>query len=336
MDNASTSAPQDMFRMITGYWVTQLVRAAAYYSLADHLERQPMTAREFSGAESLDESAAKRLLTACAGLGIVKLEGNRYLTTELLQTLRKDSPGSLRNFALALAAPGHWLPWGRFTDALKTGERQTATTLNAEIWDYYKAVPDEGAAFTGAMTDLTSTTSDMVAAALDTTRATQAVDVGGAAGAFLYSLMRANTALKGVVYDLPDVVPRASSAAEEAGLAKRAKALGGSFFESVPEGDLYLLKYILHDWGDEECLTILRNCRRAAKPGARLAVVEQVLEPGTGSPYTPLMDLNMLVMVTGRERTLAEYQKLFSESGFGQISMTRTESPMMILTADAV
>ncbi|WP_424628655.1 methyltransferase [Bradyrhizobium sp. SYSU BS000235] len=336
MDNASTSAPQDMFRMITGYWVTQLVRAAACYSLADHLERQPMTAREFAGAENLDESAAKRFLTACDGLGIVKLEANRYLTTELLRTLRKGVPGSLRNFAISQAAPGHWLPWGRFTDALKTGERQTVTTLKAEIWDYYKAVPDEGAAFTGSMTDMTSAISDMVAGVLDTTRATQAVDVGGAAGAFLYALMRANTALKGVVYDLPDVVPRASSAAEEAGLAKRAKAVGGSFFESVPEGDLYLLKYILHDWGDEECLTILRNCRRAAKPGARLAVVEQVLEPGTGSPLTPLMDINMLIMQTGRERTLEEYQKLFSECGFGQISMTRTESPLMILTADAV
>jgi O-methyltransferase domain len=338
MDNTSrsTSASQDMLGMITGYWVTQIVRGAAYYSLADHLERQPMTAREFAGAEGLDELATGRFLTACAGLGIAKLEGNRYFTTELLQTLRKGIPGSLSGFALSQAAPGHWLPWGRFTDALKTGERQTLVTLKAEIWDYYESVPDEGAAFTEAMTNLTSTISDAVACLLDTTRFTQAVDVGGAAGAFLYSLMRANAALKGIVFDLPNVVPSASSAANEAGLAKRVRVVGGDFFESVPEGDLYLLKYILHDWGDAGCLTILRNCRRAAKPGARLAVVEQLLEPGTGSPFTPLMDLNMLVMLTGRERTLEEYQRLFSDSGFGQISITRTRSPMMILTAEAV
>jgi hypothetical protein len=338
MDNTSgsTSSSQDMLRMITGYWVTQIVRGAAYYSLADHLERQPMTAHEFAGAEGLDELATGRFLTACAALGIVKLEGNRYFTTELLRTLRKDTPGSLRSFALSQAAPGHWLPWGRFTDALKTGERLTLVTLKAEIWDYYKTVPDESAAFTEAMTNLTSTISDAVACLLDTTRFTQAVDVGGAAGAFLYSLMRANADLKGIVFDLPNVAPSASSAANEAGLAKRAKAVGGAFFESVPEGDLYLLKYILHDWGDEECLAILRNCRRAAKPGARLSVVEQLLEPGTGSPFTPLMDLNMLVMLTGRERTLEQHQRLFSDSGFGHISITRTDSPMMILTADAV
>ena len=338
MDNPSRSpsASQEMLRMITGYWVSQIVRGAACYSLADHLERRPMTAREFAGAEGLDELATGRFLTACAGLGIVKLEGNRYFTTELLQTLRKGIPGSLSGFALSQAAPGHWLPWGRFTDALKTGKRQTLVTLEAEIWDYYETVPHEGAAFTEAMTNLTSTISDAVACLLDTTRFTQAVDVGGAAGAFLYSLMRANAALKGIVFDLPNVVPSASSAANEAGLAKRVRAVGGDFFESVPEGDLYLLKYILHDWGDAECLTILRNCRRAAKPGARLAVVEQLLEPGTGSPFTPLMDLNMLVMLTGRERTLEEYQGLFSDSGFGQISITRTRSPMMILTAEAV
>ena len=184
-------------------------------------------------------------LTACAGLGIVKLEGNRYFTTELLRTLRKDTPGSLRGFALSQAAPGHWLPWGRFTDALKTGERQTLVTLKGRDLDY---VPDESAAFTEAMTNLTSAISDAVACLVDTTRFTQAVDVGGAAGAFLYSLMRANAGLKGIVFDLPNVAPSASSAANEAGLAKRAKAVGGDFFESMPEGDLCLLKYILHDW----------------------------------------------------------------------------------------
>jgi hypothetical protein len=100
--------------------------------------------------------------------------------------------------------------------------------------------------------------------------------------------------------------------------------------------DLYLRKYILHDWSDDECLTILRNCRRAAKPSAGLAVAEQLREPGTGSPFTPLMDLNMLVMLTGREHTLGEYRDLFSNAGLGQISITRTNLPMMILTADAV
>ena len=138
------------------------------------------------------------------------------------------------------------------------------------------------------------------------------------------------------MFDLPNVAPSANAAANEAGLAERIRAVGGDFFKSVPEGDLYLLKYILHDWSDEECLTILRNCREAAKPAARIAVVEQLLEPETGSPFTPLMDLNMLVMLSGRERTLDEYQNLFSSAGFGQISITRTHSPMTILAADAI
>lgn len=323
--------PQQMMQMIGGFWITQIVHAAARYALADHLAREPMTAQAFADAEGLDPRAAERFLRACAGLGLVTMDGCRYGTTDLLDTLRKDHPRSLRGFALSQPAPGHWLPWGRLADALKTGKRQTVATLGADIFDYYRTAPDEAAAFTEAMSGTTIASAAEVGRLLDTSASSCAVDVGGAAGAVLFSVLQANPRLRGIVLDLPNIVPDAQAAAKAAGLHDRVEIVGGDFFETVPEGDLYLLKYILHDWDDAACIRILRNCRKAARPGARIAIIEVLLE--AGDVVASLMDLNMLVMSTGRERTLDEYRDLLAAAGFGGVTVTRTRTPMVILTA---
>jgi SAM-dependent methyltransferase len=294
-----------------------------------------MTARAFAEVENIDSSAAARFLRACLALGLVKCDGSRFYVTELLSTLRKDNPQSLRGFALSQAAPGHWLPWGRFVDAVSTGERQTITTLGAEIFDYYGTVPAEAASFTEAMTSLTAPVAVEVARLLDTAGVQRIVDVGGAAGALLFSVLITKQHLEGVVFDLPNVVPDAQAAARAAGLSRRVEVVAGDFFDSVPEGDLHLLKYILHDWDDEACVRILSNCRRALRPGGRVAIVELLLGDVSQAPIAPLMDLNMMVMLTGRERTLDEYRGLFAAAGFGHCVVTRTDTPMVILTAPA-
>jgi hypothetical protein len=184
------------------------------------------------------------------------------------------------------------------------------------------------------MTGGTALVSAEVVRLLETTPYTKAVDVGGAAGALVQALLLDNPKLEGIVFDLPNVVEGAAPG-KNPELANRIQFAGGDFFKQVPAGDLYLLKWVLHDWSDQDCLTILRNCRRAALPGARLVVVEALFEP-EAEPFTPLADLNMMILLTGRERTLPEYQKLFSEAGFGSIEVMGTNSHLMILTADAV
>jgi SAM-dependent methyltransferase len=337
MENGLTSPgpTQQMMEMITGYWVTQVVRGAAHYSLADHLEREPMTARAFAETEGLNHLATARFLRTCEALGLVESDGSRFFPTDLLRTLRKDNPTSLRGFALSQAAPGHWLPWGRFVDALQTGERQTFAALGAEIFEYFSATPGEAADFTAAMSSLTANVAAEVARLLDTTGLRRVVDVGGAAGALLFSVLHANPHLQGVVVDLPNVVPSAAAAAQEAGLGERVEVIAGDFFDAVPEADLYLLKYILHDWDDASCVRILRNCRRGLRPGGHVAVVELLLGAAGQSALAPLMDLNMLVMLPGRERTLDEYRGLFADGGFGKVTIIPTNTPMVILTATA-
>jgi hypothetical protein len=325
-----------MLQMITGYWITQVVHAAAQYSLADHLARRPMSATELAAAEELDGPAVFRFLRACASLGLVTFDGtSKFAATPLLNTLRRDNPQSLRGLALSQPAPGHWLPWGRFAGALKSGKSQTVAALGDEIFTYFARTPVEAEAFTEAMGSLTAAVASEAARLIDTRSAAVAVDIGGAGGTLLYALLGANPTLKGIVFDLPNIVMSAAAAAKLMGLSNRVATVGGNFFERVPAADLYLLKYILHDWNDEECVTILRNCRRAMPPGARLAVIELILTEMGQRALVPLMDLNMMVMLSGRERTLAEYDALLQAADLRVTVVKPTATPMAIIEAVA-
>jgi hypothetical protein len=160
-------------------------------------------------------------------------------------------------------------------------------------------------------------------------------DIGGAGGAMLHSLLQLHPHLHGIVFDRPQVVASARAEAVRFGLQERVTAVGGDFFESVPEADLYLLKHILHDWDDEACISILKNCRRALRPGGRIAVIELLIgeigEPG----IAPLFDVTMMVMSSGRERSLVEFQRLFEAAGLAAAKVTTTNTPMVILEAGA-
>src|ERR1700736_4686450 len=328
---------QQMMQMLTGFAVTQIIGVAAAYKIADHLAKGVLSAKQIAAAEGISEDATFRLLRACASLGLVTCDDRlTFSATPLLSTLRTNVPGSLNSLAIAWSAPGHWLPWGRFLDAMRTGQWQTVPALGAAIWDYYAQQPKEAATFTNAMHGFTSGVAQDVTRLVDTSTAKLAVDIGGASGTLVHSLMTANPELQGIILDLPDVVPSATAAAAALGLAERSSVLAGDFFASVPEADLYLLKHILHDWDDGHAVRILENCRRAMRPGGRVIVIEALLgemgEPG----FAPFSDLNMMVMLTGRERTLSEYRALLKQAGFRLDKSTPIRSPMAMIEAVAV
>jgi hypothetical protein len=334
----NTDSTDRMMQMITGYWVTQVVHAAATFSLADHLAKGPATANDIAGAEHTDPFATFRLLRTCASLGLVTYDGNsRFAATPLLDILRKDHPKSLRGFAMSMPAPGHWLPFGRLPDAVRTGQAQTSAALGAELFEYFAKHDAESAAFAEAMTGLTSTVAEDTAQLIDISGVNIVADIGGANGAMLDALLRVHPQLQGIVFDRPQVVGSARAAAERLGLQERVTAVGGDFFDSVPEADLYLLKYILHDWDDAACIRILKNCRRALRPNGRVVGIE-LLVGEIGKPgLAPLMDIVMLVMsYGGRERNLEEFRQLFEEAGLRATNVIPTNTPMTIVEAIAV
>lgn len=307
-----------MMAMLTGFWVTQIVRAAAIFNLADHLVAGTDTPEAIAAAESTDLDATRRLVRTCASLGLVtSADGVHFTATSLLNTLLKDDPNSLRGMVLAQAAPGHWLTWGRFPDAVRSGDRQIkAAHGTAEtIFDYLAAHLDEASYFTEAMSNLSAAAAIEIAKVIDTQGVSYALDIGGANGEVLRAMLRANPDLRGGVFDLPHVVPDAVEAARKDGLQERFTAFGGDFFESVPCADLYVLKYVLHDWDDESCVRILRNCRGSLQEGGRIIAVDHLVGELGIPGLAPMMDMNMLVMAGGRERDIAEFDALFEAAG---------------------
>ncbi|MBV8275002.1 MAG: methyltransferase [Verrucomicrobia bacterium] len=324
-----------MMGIVMGGLQTQVAGAVATYSIADHLAKGSATADEIATWEGIDPQATFRLLRACASLGLVIYDGTRFSTTPLLGTLRRDVPGSLQSLVVAWTSPGHWQPWGRLSAAIRTNAPQTVPTLGTSIWDYYKQQPEEGGAFTKAMHGFTSGIIEDVVQKLDTSNVKLAVDIGGASGTLVHGLMAANPHLSGIVVDLPEVIGSAEAAAHELGLSNRSTAVPSNFFEWVPAGDLYLLKHVLHDWNDDEVVSILKRCRESILPGGKIAVIEILLGEVGEPPMGPLMDLNMMVMLTGRERTLDEYRRLIEKAGFHFSKVKPIRSPMVVMEATA-
>ncbi len=201
----------------------------------------------------------------------------RFHGTPLLDTLRTDAPRSLRAFAMAVTNSAHWLPWIRFGASVRTGHSQAHNALGMDFFDYLERNPSQAQEFSAGMSSGTSVWAPELADLIDTTNVRRAVDIGGANGALLALLQKANPALHGIVFDRPNIARDAEPDIARNGFAERTEVVGGDFFESVPPGDLYLLKFILHDWDDESCVKILRRCREAMEPGGRIAIFELVV-----------------------------------------------------------
>jgi O-methyltransferase domain/Dimerisation domain len=325
-----------LYQMVTGHWVAQTVRAAADLRLTDHVAAGARTAEEIAELESADPATLYRLMRACASIGLLSWDGTAFGTTSVGDLLREGVPGSLREAALVQGAHGHWQIWGLLPEAVREGQSQAKAALGMDVFEYLAQQPDEATLFSKAMSNITGLVIEDTIHLLDLGGAGTVLDVGGANGALVLALMAAHPEIRGQVLDLPHAVGGAEQAAAQAGLADRFSAVAGDFFVEVPAADYYLLKWILHDWSDEECVAILRNCRASARPGARLLVMEAVVgDLGTPDPAA-LLDLNMLAASSGQERDLAEFDALFAASGWRRVAASPTRSLFTLLELEAV
>ena len=327
---------QQMADMIRAFWISQIVGTLAQLGIPDRLAGGALAAGELARLIACHDGATHRLMRAAMELGLVACTRNgRFSLTALGAKLQSHVPGSMRDSAIALTAPGHWLPWGRLSEAVRTGRRQTKETLGAELFQYYSDCPSEGRAFTGAMSVSSMQVADEIARVLDTSWAKHVVDVGGASGALIAALLIKNPTLAGTILDRPDVVARAKVAVAERGLSSRCHVVEGDFFVAVPEADIYLLKHIIHDWDDEQSVVILSNCARALRPKGRIVLVERVMSEDDRTSPTSLTDLNMLVLLPGRERTAREYAGLIARAGLRLDRIISNASAVSIVEASA-
>jgi hypothetical protein len=337
MNQNDTGAPPSatILDLVTGVWAAQAAATAARLGVPDQLASGPKTADELAPLVDAHPGALYRLLRALASTGVLATApGGRFALTPVGECLRSEVPGSMRAFLVAETAPGHWLPWGRLEESVRSGSPATQAALGTSIWEYYESHREEALDFSAAMAGITAMGIQAVLAAYSFAGAERIVDVGGAHGSVLAAVLKAVPGARGVLFDLPHVVAAAGPALEAAGVAGRVERVGGSFFENVPEGgDVYIMKHILHDWNDEECVRLLRGVAGRMAPNGRVVAIEMPIVDGGPPSPAPLLDVNMLVMLTGKERTPDEYAALFAASGLKLTSVTPTASPFAVLEA---
>lgn len=325
-----------VLQMILGYRATQLVHVAAALDLADALGGGPQSSEALASRVGAEPRALRRLLRALVSVELLAEEADgRFALTEAGRLLRRDAPASLHARALTAGSETTWRPWGELQHCVRTGEPGFDRVFGVDQTTYYAAQGDAGQRFDATMTAVTDQAATALIEGYDLSSARVVVDVGGGQGALLATILRRDPELRGVLFDQPQVVAQAAGVLEAAGVAGRCEVRAGDFFDAVPAGgDVYVLKWILHGWGDADAVKILRVCRAAMRGRGRLVLVESVIPRGSDPQQIAVRDVHMMVMATGHERTEEEYRGLLAEAGFSLLRVISTRSQFSLLEAE--
>jgi len=310
---------RNLREMCAGHHVAQALYVMAELGIADLLRYGARDSDDLAQSTNSHAPTLYRVLRLLTAQGVLaEVAPRRFALTRLGTPLRSDVHGSLRPLFRYLLNDFHWLPWGRLLETVRTGATAFALTYGMTSFDYLDQHPEAAALFSQGLSTITSTAGPAVAAAYDFSRLGTVVDVGGSEGQLLVAILKRYPHLRGILFDRPAAVSTAGALLTSAGVGDRCSIVTGSFFEAIPPGaDAYILRHILHDWSDERCLTILRVCRAALAPHARLLIIERSVAADAHLPLSVLhADLEMLVMCGGQERTQVQYDHLLAESGF--------------------
>ena len=318
-----------LMQMTMGFIVSQAVSVAAKLFIADHLETGAKTVAELAELTETHAPSLYRLMRALTSVGVFSTDTeNRFSNTPISEVLRSDHPESMRGAVHMLCDQEHWRPHGNMLQSVKTGEIAFDYTFGMPVFPYFAENPEAAKVFDNAMTSFGLGIANAVAATYDFSDAKIIADIGGGHGSLLSTVLETNPNAKGILFDQPQVVAGAD-------VSDQIKIVHGDFFSEIPvKADVYLMKFILHDWNDEQSISILKNLAKSAESGAKLLLVETVIEEDDSVPsMSKVMDLNMLVMTGGKERTAKEYAELFEQTGFRLTNVYPTPSPMQIVEA---
>lgn len=309
----------------------QMVKTALELDLPAQIGTEPVAAKELAEQVGADPGALARLLDALSTQGFFRrVDGDRYAHTDLSAQLAQDGGGTLAAF---FTSTWLWQTWDELTTAVRTGTTPFAKRHGKDFFGFLtQDDPRAAMLFNKAMTLLAGSSNE--AGALDVGSASCVVDVGGGQGVLLRDLLVRHPGLRGVLFDIEPVVARALPELSQEPLAERCSVVGGSAFASVPEGgDAYVLRNVLHMWNDEDCVQALRNVAGVAAPGARVFVIELVLPETPDHPFPPMLDLLMLLILGGRERSAAQFAAVLEAAGLEYVGVTQTSTMFDIIEA---
>lgn len=327
--------PIPLLQMIAGYWASRCIYIAAKLGIADLLKDGEQHSDALARATNSNKDVLYRLLRALASVGIfAETQPHYFQLTPLATYLQSDTPNSLKALAIMLGSE-HYQTWGNLMYSVQTGQNAVEKLYGMSFYELCQQNPTKAKIFGQAMTELSGLENAAVLAAYDFSSIGKLVDVGGGNGRLLSSILQAYSHITGVLFDRPDVIDRGSDWLYTTGVGDRTQLAKGDFFKTMPVGgDAYLLKRIIHNWGDEQAIAILKNCYQAMGEKGRLLAIEMVIPPGNEFCVGKFMDINMLLHFTGgRERTEAEHGELLKAAGFKITKIVPTESEVSVIEA---
>lgn len=325
--------PLQMLQLISGFWVSRCVYVAAKLRVPDLLKDEPKSAEELAAANNVHPPSLFRVLRALGAVDVLtQTDDGRFGNTPLSETLCSDAPGSLRAFAMTELGEEHYPAWGELMHSVRTGEIAFDKAFGEPVWEFFAKHEENAKIFNDAMSGMTAQAEQALHAAYSFEGINTIMDVGGGHGGLITSILTRNPNMRGVLFDSPQVIEGAQSKIAASGIGDRCEIVVGDFFQSVPEGaDAIIMKWIIHDWNDEQSMAIMKNCHRALPENGKLMLVEAVVPPGDEMHFAKFIDLNMLVMTGGRERTEEEFRQLYEAAGFRLTRVVPTESPFSVI-----
>jgi hypothetical protein len=328
------AAQQLVIQLGTGYIMSTALHAATALRIADHLADGPRDVADLARATGANEDALYRVLRALSSAGVfVEHESRRFANNAASELLKSGAPG-MHDMILWVADPFHLRVYADAMHSIMTGQPAVEKTVGMPVFEYFPTDPALSERFNNAMTALSGAVIHAALEAYDFSGIGTLVDVAGGHGQVLSSILQAYPAMKGVLSDLPHVLAGAEPRIRALGLADRIRLEPIDFFKAVPAGgDAYIMKHIIHDWDDERSIQILKNIRKAMKPGARVILLDSVLPPANQPDFGKVIDLEMLLMPGGRERTDEEFRALFDRAGFELTRIVPTQSALSVIEA---
>lgn len=325
---------EKMFEMLGGMWITGCIKTAAELNIADHLEAGPQTISSLAKKTDSQEKPLYRIMRALSSVGIFEeLENKTFRLNDFGATLLTGVPGTVKDFVIANLSE-HFPGFMKLTYCAQTGKVPFEHVHGMNLWEYYKEYPELGANFGRGMTGLSNMELSGIIKTYDFSPYKTVVDVGGGNGIMMYAILNATSGSSGIIFDEEHVIADTIRLMPE-NMKERCSVATGNFFDKVPAGaDLYTMKWIIHDWNDDECIQILKNCCEAMPKGARLLIIDAVIPDDSQNKPHPakLLDIVMMACITGRERTLSEFKELIEKAGLqcNQLISIGTEAKSII------
>jgi hypothetical protein len=328
------SSSTALFQMATGYWISQAIYVAAKLRIADLLKDGPKSCATLATATQSDAPSLFRLMRALASVGVFSHVGrDRFALSRLAERLRTDNPASLKAMVITIGEI-HYQACGNLLHSVQTGCSAFDKTFGASLFDYLRQNVAAADAFNQGMANVASMLAYAVLMAYDFGGISSIVDVGGGQGTLLEKILLFNSDMRGTVFDTASTIKGAKQQLGKNAWGSRCSYVSGDFFTSVPQGAAaYLLSGVIHDWDDDRAIRILNICRRAMTRDSRVLLVEMVVPDNAVNCFSKLLDLNMLVMNGGRERSETEFRTLLDASGYKLTKVVSTMAPQSVIEA---